>query len=89
MLNCANVADGSDDAIRIMAIVQGFKKETNIETQVVVVNSILDSVINGSGPSHRVRVYVGNTLPQNWWSGLPIDPNSRFGYYSIDISQPI
>jgi len=47
------------------------------------------SVSNGSGPSPRVRLWVGNELVPNWWFGLWIQPNSQFGYGSMVNSQSI
>ena len=44
------------------------------------------SVSNGSGPSLRVRVWVGTEPEPDGRSRSSINPNCRFGYRSIDIS---
>jgi len=47
------------------------------------------SVINGSGPSLRVPVWVATGPEPDWQYGLSINPNCRFRYTLIDISLPL
>jgi len=51
--------------------------------------ALLNSVSNGTGPSLRDRVRVRTELLPNWRSGLLTHPNWKFGYGSMQISQPV
>ena len=49
----------------------------------------IGSVINGSGPSLRVRVRVQTELLPNWRSGSSLNPNCLLGYRFMVNSQPV